>query len=114
MISFALADGNGSQETGAYGCHSMPMLLSTTMYLNTRSHGVCSFVIYVCEVRHILNRGRCKDTFWQKRFLVMFSRMESERNVPRNTAITNMLASLLPKSNLEVRVSWLFLLNKDV
>lgn len=68
----------------------------------------------MCEVRHILNRGRCKDTFWQKRFLVMFSQMDSERNVSRNMAITNMFASLLLKGNLEVRVSWLFLLNKEI
>lgn len=29
MISFTLADRIGSQETGAYGCHSMPILLFT-------------------------------------------------------------------------------------
>lgn len=68
----------------------------------------------MCEARHILDRGRHKGTFWQKRFLVVFSRMETERNVPRNMAITNMFASLLPKGNLEVRISWLFLINKDV
>lgn len=66
------------------------------------------------EVRHILDRGRCKDTFWQKRFLVMFPLMESEINVSRNMAITNMLASLLPTGNLEIRVSWLFLVDRDI
>lgn len=65
------------------------------------------------EVRHILDRGRCKDTFWQERFLVMFPLMESERSVARNVVITNMLASLLPTGNLAVRVSWLFQVNRD-
>lgn len=114
MISFTLADRNGNWETGACGCHSMPMLLFTLIYWKTRPHSVCSFVICVCEVRHILDRGRCKDTFWQKRFLVMFPPTESERYVSRNTTITNMLASLLPTGNLEIRVSWLFLVNRDV
>lgn len=43
----------------------------------------------------------------------MFSLMESERSVARNVVITNMLASLLPTGNLEIRVSWLFQVNRD-
>lgn len=39
---------------------------------------------------------------------------KSERNVFRNIAIINMFSSLLPTGNLEFKVSWLFLVNRDV
>lgn len=43
----------------------------------------------------------------------MFPLMESETSVARNVVIANMLASLLPTGNLEIRASWLFQVNRD-